>query len=155
MSSDCLPHQARAHVKALHRKWSLATPSKIAIGSVEGKPASVNVNMEGKPASVNVNMVGKPASVNVNMEGKPASAPTRERSKEEGGARDCARDGARDGALDGARDGGGAREEGQLLLQAADGQLIFADMMCTRMLLDEFGSVSSCPELVRISLDLP
>jgi hypothetical protein len=136
MSSDCLPHQARAHIKALHRKWSLATPSKIAIGSVEGKPASVNVNM-----------VGKPASVNVNMEGKPASAPTRERSKEEGGARD--------GALDGARDGGGAREEGQLLLQAADGQLIFADMMCTRMLLDEFGSVSSCPELVRISLDLP
>jgi len=126
MSSDCLPHQARAHVKALHRKWSLATPSKIAIGSVEGKPASVN-------------MEGKPASVNVNMAGKPASAPTRERSKEEGGA----------------RDGGGAREEGQLLLQAADGQLIFADMMCTRMLLDEFGSVSSCPELVRISLDLP
>ena len=136
MSSDCLPHQARAHVKALHRKWSLATPSKIAIGSVEGKPASVNVNMVGKPASVNVNMEGKPASVNVNMEGKPASAPTRERSKEEGGARDDALD-------------------GQLLLQAADGQLIFADMMCTRMLLDEFGSVSSCPELVRISLDLP
>jgi len=144
MTSDCLPHQARAHVKALHRKWSLATPSKIAIGSVEGKPASVNVNMEGKPASVNVNMAGK-----------PASAPTRERSKEEGGARDGARDGAREGALDGARDGGGAREEGQLLLQAADGQLIFADTMCTRMLLDEFGSVSSCPELVRISLDLP
>ena len=67
--------------------------------------------------------------------------PPRERPKEEGGARD--------GARDGAHDGGGAREEGQLLLQAADGQLIFADMMCTRMLLDEFGSVSSCPELVR------
>ena len=41
-----------------------------------------------------------------------------------------------------------AGEETRLVLQAVDGQLVFADALSTRLLLEEFGSWGACPEVI-------
>ena len=50
---------------------------------------------------------------------------------------------AGEGTAEGVEDG--AEEVGRLVLQAADGQLVFADALSARMLLDEYGSWSGVP----------
>ena len=74
----------------------------------------------------------------------PTTAPNEEAaSPAAGGASPAAADALAAEGVDEGADGGGAR----LVLQAADGQLVFADALSTRMLIDEFGSWSAVPEL--------
>jgi len=132
--------QAMAYVQAQHAAWTLADRSATkearerevgrAAAKDSGREGSGNEAAEGKGSRDGSRESGEVAS--------PASTAAAEALASVGAAAQTATEGQ----------GKGDGDAPRLLLQAADGQLVFGDALSTRMLLQEFGSISHVPAVV-------